>query len=567
MAGLAASAEERAAIKISADNEIAVFSGWGTGLYCWGETLGSSEKLSTEAAQLLYGENGLGMDIVRYDLGGGDDPRHDHYLNDNAVAEGWWSPNGLDTENMLYSLDISLDGRQLNTLRKVNSVTEGSAVIEMCSFSPPYFMTNSGCTAGAVYSGEDNIREDCYDDYAGYIASAAAKLKETGINVSSVAPMYEPSSLHWRAFDSAREGCHVSQGDPQSKLITQLRQSLDNKGLSSVTISAADETDMTTAATGMNALTPQAKSYTDRLTVHYISGSADDLRAAAERRPVWVTEVDGLYTAGENAGEMSAGLGLGKRIIADINNAGASAWLMWQAVISGTPDLENSYLGLVHLDNKTAELKLSQRYYTFGQFSRYIRPSSTVIAVDENTIAAYDSSKGELAIVAVNDTAAAKPVKFSLDGFDLLKTSAVTEVRTSGSLAEGEHWAEKENAATLYRTGFSADLAPNSVTTYVLSDVMLHVEGTLGDINCDGDINITDLNLVAAHVKAIRALDAEELILADVNGDGDVNVTDVSLVAAHVKGLRALESVRRYTEDDILTDEETTADEDTTGPE
>ncbi|MBQ8967783.1 MAG: hypothetical protein IJ063_14670 [Ruminococcus sp.] len=264
---------------------------------------------------------------------------------------------------------------------------------------------------------------------------------------------------------------------------------------------------------------------------------------------------------------MSAGLGLGKRIIADINNAGASAWLMWQAVISGTPDLENSYLGLVHLDNKTAELKLSQRYYTFGQFSRYIRPSSTVIAVDENTIAAYDSSKGELAIVAVNDTAAAKPVKFSLDGFDLLKTSAVTEVRTSGSLAEGEHWAEKENAATLYRTGFSADLAPNSVTTYVLSDVMLHVEGTLGDINCDGDINITDLNLVAAHVKAIRALDAEELILADVNGDGDVNVTDVSLVAAHVKGLRALESVRRYTEDDILTDEETTADEDTTGPE
>ncbi|MBQ8965906.1 glycosyl hydrolase [Ruminococcus sp.] len=59
-----------------------------------------------------------------------------------------------------------------------------------------------------------------------------------------------------------------------------------------------------------------------------------------------------------------------------------------------------------------------------------------------------------------------------------------------------------------------------------------------GDVNLDGDVNVTDVSMTAAHVKGIRALADDSL--ADVNGDGDVNVTDLSAIAAHVKGIRPL---------------------------
>ncbi|MBQ8966553.1 MAG: hypothetical protein IJ063_08275 [Ruminococcus sp.] len=62
----------------------------------------------------------------------------------------------------------------------------------------------------------------------------------------------------------------------------------------------------------------------------------------------------------------------------------------------------------------------------------------------------------------------------------------------------------------------------------------------LGDVNFDGDINVTDLTLTAAHVKSIRPLSERSQLPADVNKDGDINVTDLAKLAAHVKGIRAL---------------------------
>ncbi|MBQ8966190.1 leucine-rich repeat protein [Ruminococcus sp.] len=61
-----------------------------------------------------------------------------------------------------------------------------------------------------------------------------------------------------------------------------------------------------------------------------------------------------------------------------------------------------------------------------------------------------------------------------------------------------------------------------------------------GDISGDGDINVTDLSALAAHVKSIRALSSTALEAADVNSDGEVDVTDLTKLAAHVKGIKPL---------------------------
>ena len=62
----------------------------------------------------------------------------------------------------------------------------------------------------------------------------------------------------------------------------------------------------------------------------------------------------------------------------------------------------------------------------------------------------------------------------------------------------------------------------------------------LGDVNADKEINVTDIAMVSAHIKGIKALYENAVKAADVNGDSEVNVTDIAMIAAHIKGIKAL---------------------------
>ncbi len=59
-----------------------------------------------------------------------------------------------------------------------------------------------------------------------------------------------------------------------------------------------------------------------------------------------------------------------------------------------------------------------------------------------------------------------------------------------------------------------------------------------GDANGDGTVNITDISIIAAHVKSTKAIDKYSLNAADVNNDGVLNVSDISGAAACVKSIQ-----------------------------
>ena len=69
-------------VKIGKDGEIkrnqGVFEGWGSSLCWWANRVGYSDVLAQKAAELFYGKDGLGLNIMRYNIGGGDDPTHTH---------------------------------------------------------------------------------------------------------------------------------------------------------------------------------------------------------------------------------------------------------------------------------------------------------------------------------------------------------------------------------------------------------------------------------------------------------------------------------------------------------
>lgn len=65
-------------------------------------------------------------------------------------------------------------------------------------------------------------------------------------------------------------------------------------------------------------------------------------------------------------------------------------------------------------------------------------------------------------------------------------------------------------------------------------------EFVLGDVNGDGNIDVSDIAAVSAHIGGTKALDEAAAARADINGDGNIDITDLSMIAAHVKGIKAI---------------------------
>ena len=75
-------------------NNGGIFQGWGTSLCWWANRLGYSDTLAQKAADAFYGDDGLRMNIMRYNIGGGDDPTHTHIRRTDSAVPGWLYPDG-----------------------------------------------------------------------------------------------------------------------------------------------------------------------------------------------------------------------------------------------------------------------------------------------------------------------------------------------------------------------------------------------------------------------------------------------------------------------------------------
>ena len=66
------------------------FQGGGTSLCWWANRIGYSDKLTQKATEYFYNlDKGLGMNIGRYNIGGGDDPEHNHITRSESKIPGW----------------------------------------------------------------------------------------------------------------------------------------------------------------------------------------------------------------------------------------------------------------------------------------------------------------------------------------------------------------------------------------------------------------------------------------------------------------------------------------------
>ncbi len=405
-----------------------------------------------------------------------------------------------------WNYDWDADANQMNILKAAMAASGEDFIAEAFSNSPPYFMTYSGCSSGNTDSSKNNLRSDCYEAFASYMADVIVHwAKEGVVNFQSATPMNEPATSYWGANSNKQEGCHFDPGASQSKIIVLMKQELDRQaaemeeGAAKTTIenmiySGSDETSIDDAITSYNAMTTEAKNAISRIDTHTYGGSKrTELSKLAQKagKNLWMSEVDGAYTAGSGAGEMTAALGLAERIMKDLNGMRCSAWILWNAVDMNV-DAENKwdkddlnalgwdskvnsgYWGIAIGDHNNKEIVLTKKYDAFGQFSRYIRPGYSLIATDNaNTLAAYDPKGKKVVVVAMNKTGNDQTWKFDLGAFETMGED-IEAYRT----CVGERW-EDVSMATVNPNAdnsFTANLAANSIVTYVIPDVKFDKE-------------------------------------------------------------------------------------------
>jgi O-glycosyl hydrolase len=507
------------------------FEGWGTSLVWFANITGRyPEPIRQKLADMLFGEDGLRLNIARYNIGGGNAPdvRKD-YMKTGATMDGFWkAPEGTTREDTDWwnpedpgHWDWSADAGQRWWVDRVKSkVTRWEAF----SNSPPWFQTVSGYVSGGFDADTDQIRADRVDDFATYLVKVTDQLeKKHRISFDTIAPLNEPNTNYWGTQIGAdgqptggrQEGAHAGP-ELQQKVVLALQRALE-KARTRATISAMDETNPSTFVRNWNAYDSSARAAVDQLNVHtYGTGMRTSARdsAKAAGKPFWMSEVEGTWGTGTDFTGMEPGLGIATRVVEDIRELEPSAWVLWQPVEDSIPQAQaGKNWGSIHIPfNCTSEdtletcpIRANTKFHTLRNFTHHIRPGDHFVKVDDpSSVAAVRKSGRGATVVHVNNGTTPRAVTLDLTKFRRVARGAtVTPVVTSndGALVRATPVKVEDDSATV-------TVPAKSVTTLVVDGV----SGTAKDAAL----------VKAGHVYRLQGAQSGKSLAPSAEGDGVV---------------------------------------------
>ncbi|MGA5449241.1 glycoside hydrolase [Streptomyces umbrinus] len=474
------------------------FEGWGTSLVWFANATGDYPKeIREKLAKLLFGDDGLALNIARYNIGGGNAPDVEDYLRAGGAVEGWWkAPAGTTREDTdWWSADDPADwNKDADATQRwwVDRIKKDIDHWETFSNSPPWFMTKSGYVSGGFNATEDQLKTESVDDFAAYMAGATKRLeKAEGIKVDTIDPFNEPNTNYWstrlgadgKPVGGRQEGAHIGP-ELQQKVIKALAPAL-KKAKTKAEISAMDETNPSIFSTNWNTYPQEVRDLVGQMNVHtYGTGQRTTVRdlAKAADKPLWQSEVEGDWGDGQSFTDMRPGLGLAQRIVDDLRELEPKAWVFWQPVEDydnmkpGGESAKGGNWGSIQLpfsctSKDTLEscpIYTNTKFDTARNFTHYIKPGDRLIKTDDTSSAAAVSRKGNGAtVVHVNSTTETRAVTVDLSKFGKVSRSAtVTPVVTS---ADGK--LERHRAVKVSDRKATFTVPAQSVTSFVVKGV------------------------------------------------------------------------------------------------
>lgn len=436
-------------LRVRLSEERQRFEGWGTSLCWWADRVGrwSGEAIARVAEALLDDEVGLGYTIFRYNIGGGENPAHDH-MDQYKDIEGFQAPDGtFDWERDPYQRAV------LSELIEQNP----DLILEAFSNSPPYWMTESGCASGSA-SGGNNLKSDAYEPFAHYLTEVVKHFEDSaGIVFRTLEPLNEPNASWWKS-NGGQEGCHFSPSD-QERIIQAVQAQLVEKGLTETMVSAADENSIDDAVANLNSFGAATLAAIGQVNVHSYSGSQrKQLRALTTElgKPLWQSESGPLSV--EVADEIEAALFMGGRIMADLTDLGAEAWLDWQV-----GDTHPNW-GSIALRDQDENFDRRKRFYVQAAYSRFIRPGAQILGLDVPEVVAAWNEDGHSLVLVVRNGPGAESRSFTVDLTDLPAVGAVAEVYRTSRTED----LETLSAIPIEEFAFVIETPPDSLTSIVV---------------------------------------------------------------------------------------------------
>ncbi|MEW2635128.1 glycoside hydrolase [Streptomyces sp. NPDC048389] len=473
------------------------FQGWGTSLVWFANATGGyPDEIRDALAERLFGDDGLALNIARYNIGGGNAPDVEDYLRPGGAVPGWWrAPDGTTREDTGWwsaddPADCNPDADQAQRWW-VDRIKSEVDHWETFSNSPPWFMTNSGYVSGGFDPAADQLRADSVDDFAAYLAGATERLEEAhGIEVDTLDPFNEPNTS-WgtrpgpdgEPVGGRQEGAHMGPA-LQQQVLRALAPAL-RKSATDARISAMDETNPTTFARNWSSYPQEVRDLVRQMNVHtYGTGGRTTVRdlAKAADKPLWMSEVGGDWGDGQDFEDMSPGLGLARHIVDDLRELEPRAWVFWQPVedydnmAPGGESERGGNWGSIQLpfDCTAADtlescpIRTNTKFDTARNFTHYIKPGDRLVKVDDTSSAAAVSRRGHAAtVVHVNEATSPRTVTVDLSKFGRVEHDAtVTPVVTSAGGKLVRH-----DAVPVSGRSASFTVPAESVTTFLVRGV------------------------------------------------------------------------------------------------
>ena len=426
---------------------------------------------------------GIGLSVWRFNLGAGSaEQGKDAQINPGTRTECFLTKDGS------YDWTKQAGQRKFLRMAKQRGVPHFLAFMN----SAPVYYTQNGLATNTGRGGTINLKDDCYDDFARFMATSLKGLeKQEGIHFDYLCPVNEPDG-HWNWLGPKQEGSPATHREI-ARLARETNKALNEQGLTTQilmdessdircllgihqtdwqrgnAISSFFSPDSTQTYVGNLPNVPHlmaAHSYWTNPPVPYMRKIREQLRDVCNKFGIkfWQTEICIMGNDTEIGGgqgydfTMKTALYVARVIHHDLTYADAESWSWWRACGGNYRD------GLIRVYEREQRARDSKLLWTLGNYSRFVRPGAVRYEVTSPKqedpyglmVSAYKNKDGKWVCVAINYADEPQHIQLNLSDKKKIHWQVY---RTSDT--------EDENLKPIGICKGKTQLSPRSISTFV----------------------------------------------------------------------------------------------------
>lgn len=444
-------AEQYDKITVDVNTTYQTMESFGTSGAWWSQYVGGFDDdpyedigISTreQIATLLFDrEQGIGLTCYRFNVGAGSaDSRKGDYSDIHRRAQSF------ETEPGVYDWD-----KDANAVWFLERAVElGVEEVVLFCNSPPERLTDNGM-AHLTSGTKSNISPENYGAFAVYVMDVAEHFVEKGIPVRFISPINEPQ---WE-WAGGQEGCHYEPDQTTGLYLAFLDELESREALAGVELSGPESGEWGTQATLDYT---EAILGNERLAEHFNtldnhSYWSDENAKKAYRNYMKVYHPDVKLRTSEwcemvNGSDvtMDSAYHLAQEIAADLRILNVVSWQNWVAVAPG------GYRdGLIYVDEPSHKFRALKRLWSFGNYSRYVRPGYVRVDIQTSTnaqekmlptafIGTNEAGEEELVMVFINEDVLDQEFQLvGCDGYNRIAYYETSDTRDLECVLESEY--------------------------------------------------------------------------------------------------------------------------------